>query len=70
MEQNKYFSYHELTEFLKFMPMASFVETDMMSGLLFLRCAFAAMRTDVSVIPFVSLAMVFPVQGAMTSASR
>ena len=47
----------------------SFVEKAMTSGLPFLKCALAAMVTAVSVTPFDSFAMVFPVQGAMTSAS-
>lgn len=41
----------------------------MMSGFEFLRCAFAAMVTAVSVMPWLSFAMVFPVQGAIMSAS-
>ena len=48
---------------------ASFVEKAMMSGFEFLRCAFAAMVTAVSVMPWLSFAMVFPVQGAIMSAS-
>ena len=48
---------------------ASFVENAMTSGFEFLRCAFAAMVTAVSVIPWFIFAMVFPVQGAIMSAS-
>ena len=48
---------------------ASFVEGAMISGLPFLRCAFAASVTDVSVTPQVSFARVLPVQGAIMSAS-
>ena len=48
---------------------ASFVENAMTSGFEFLRCAFAAMVTAVSVMPWFIFAMVFPVQGAIMSAS-
>lgn len=34
------------------------------------RCAFAAISTGVSVIPFTNFAIVLPVHGAMTSASK
>ena len=56
--------------FLRLMPRASLVDTDITSGLPFRRCAFAAMRTGVSVIPLASLARVLPVQGAMRRISR
>ena len=55
--------------FFIFKPRASFVETDNKSGLSFLRWAFAAIKTGVSVIPFASFASVFPVHGKMTSRS-
>ena len=38
-------------------------------GLLFLRCALAAIKTGVSLIPFASFDSVLPVQGAITSIS-
>ena len=56
--------------FLRLMPRASLVDTDITSGLPFRRCAFAAIRTGVSVIPLASLARVLPVQGAMRRISR
>ena len=34
------------------------------------KCALTAMQTGVSVMPFASLAKVFPVQGQMTRASK
>ena len=47
----------------------SFVENAMTSGRPFRRCALAAMVTAVSVMPWLSFAIVLPVHGAMTSAS-
>ena len=64
------FHIHELTDVLEVHAHGIICRNRYDERLVVLRCAFAAMRTDVSVIPFVSLAMVFPVQGAMTSASR
>ena len=55
--------------FFMFMPRASLVETEISSGLLFLKCAFAAIKTGVSVIPLASFAIVFPVQGNSTRMS-
>ena len=53
-----------------FIPSASFVEIDKSRGLSFLKCAFAAINTGVSVIPLANLAMVLPVQGMITKISR
>ena len=47
----------------------SFVENATTTGLLFRRCAFAAIVTEESLIPCASFAIVFPVQGAIKSAS-
>ena len=46
----------------------SFVDMAIIRGLPFLRCAFAAMVTALSVTPWASFARVLPVQGAMSSA--
>ena len=46
------------------------VETEIIRGSSFLRCALAAINTAESVIPFASLASVLPVHGAITSTSR
>jgi len=56
--------------FFRFIPSASFVERATTSGRLFRKCAFAAIKTGVSDIPFASLDSVFPVQGAMTRMSN
>ena len=53
-----------------FMPNPSLVDKKITRGLLFRRCALAAIRTGVSVIPFASLAAVLPVQGRMTRRSK
>ncbi len=56
--------------FFMFMPKPSFVDMAIIKGRPFLRCAFAAIVTDVSHIPQASFAAVFPVHGAIISASR
>ena len=65
-----FFILANIPRFRKLIPSASFVETARISGLSFLRCALAAIKTGVSVIPPHNFAIVFPVQGAMTIASR
>ena len=55
--------------FLADAPRASFVETAIITGRLFRKCAFVAKVTDVSHIPLASLPRVLPVQGAITKAS-
>ena len=55
--------------FAAFPASASLVETARMMGASFRRWALAARVTGVSAMPFASFAIVFPVQGAMTSAS-
>ena len=55
--------------FPRFADIASFDASAMISGLSLLKCAFAAIVTAVSVIPFAILARVFPVQGQIISAS-
>ncbi len=49
---------------------ASFVEGAIISGLPFLKCAFAARVTQVSVMPKASFHKVLPVQGAIIRASK
>ena len=49
--------------FLRFADIASFDASAIRSGLSLRRCAFAAIHTGVSVIPFASFESVFPVQG-------
>ena len=56
--------------FFPFIPRPSLVEIAIIRGLPFLICAFAAIVTEESHIPQASFAAVFPVQGAMISASR
>ena len=51
--------------FFEFAERASFVATAIIRGLEFLKCAFAAIVTDVSVTPNASFASVFPVQGSI-----
>ena len=58
-----------LAMFPRFCDIASFEARAMSRGLSERRCAFAAMVTAVSVIPFASFARVLPVQGAIISAS-
>ena len=71
MEQSRCFLLlHKSPIFFKFMPSPSFVEMEITSGLLLRICAFAAINTGVSVIPFASLAAVFPVHGMIASTSR
>lgn len=53
----------------RFADIASFEASAMIKDLSLRKCAFAAMQTGVSVIPFASFASVLPVQGAITSAS-
>ena len=45
------------------------MDSAIISGLPFLRCALAAMVTALSVMPWASFARVLPVHGAMSSAS-
>ena len=56
--------------FSKFADIASLDANVISSGLFCRRCALALMHTAVSVIPWESFARVFPVQGAMISASK
>ena len=55
--------------FLAFADRASFVETAITTGLLFLRCDLHAMQTGVSVMAFANFAIVLPVAGATTTTS-
>ena len=55
--------------FLADVPNASLVETAIITGRLFLKCAFVASVTDVSLIPLASFPRVLPVHGAITNAS-
>ena len=64
-----FFVFNSMPMFFRFMPRASLVERKMTSGLLFLRCDFAAINTGVSDIPFASLDSVLPVHGAITRMS-
>ncbi len=64
------FAAAQQSDILRFMPSPSLVEMEMTSGLLLRICAFAAISTGVSVMPFASFAAVFPVQGRIASASR
>ena len=52
------------------MPIASFVDIEIMRGRSLRRWAFAAISTDESVMPFESFASVLPVHGAITRASK
>lgn len=61
---------YSIPRFLKFIPILSLLEMEMTSGFSLRRCAFAAISTGVSVIPFTNFAIVLPVHGAMTSASK
>ena len=56
--------------FFRFAESASFDAKAKIIGLSQRKCAFAAIQTAVSVMPFAILASVFPVQGAIISASR
>ena len=60
-----FFVLRSIPMFFRFIPRASFVLKKITRGLLFLRCAFAAMSTGVSEIPFASFESVFPVHGAI-----
>ena len=56
--------------FPRFCDIESFDARAIRRGLSHLRCALAAIVTDVSVIPFAIFAMVFPVQGAIISSDK
>ncbi len=56
--------------FFAFAERPSFVEIPIMTGLRLRMVDLAAIRTGPSVIPYASLAKVFPVHGAITNASR
>ena len=56
--------------FLRFIPKASLEDRNKITGRWFRNCAFAAIRTGVSVMPFASFARVFPVHGAIKSAKK
>ena len=55
--------------FFALAPNASLVEGAIIKGRSFLRCALAAIVTEVSVIPLANLPKVLPVQGAITKTS-
>ena len=64
-----FFELRSTPMFFALAPSASFEDGAIKTGLPFLICAFAAIVTDVSVIPEASFESVFPVHGAIITIS-